>query len=167
MAAVAAAEPLVLARRDPKEDAYIAQRLGGLPPSRRELRIGSDPTLITLVFNEASGAVRGLLYDAHRRFGAPSKKYELLRSGGSRDFGSASPTTPERVQLIKAVIERTRALGVEISCDLSAHEELLQRRVAAQAAGGVLAVVRSTLLIFCSTRRCHGIPTRRPAFLGT
>ena len=40
MAAVATAEPLVLLRRDPKEEAYITQRLGGpgLPQAQTKAR---------------------------------------------------------------------------------------------------------------------------------
>ena len=71
------------------------------------------------------GAVRGLLYDAHSRFGAPSAAYELPRETSSAPFGC--PATAERLRTLEAVVERTRALGVEVRCELSAHREYVRK----------------------------------------
>ena len=97
-------------------DRYIQKKLSSIPPSERVLRIGKDPAVISLAHNAASWAVRGLLYDAHSRFGAPSAAYELPRETSSAPFGC--PATAERLRTLEAVVERTRALGVEVRCEL-------------------------------------------------
>ena len=104
----------VLNYNNPREDEFIRNKLSRIPQSQRVLLIGSNPLVISLHKNDTSYAVRGLLYDAHKRFGAPSPAYELPRD-------ATAPTTTERVQLLAAVVDRSRALGVEIKCDLSAH----------------------------------------------
>ena len=104
-----------------KEDRYIQKKLSSIPPSERVLRIGKDPAVIALAHNAASWAVRGLLYDAHSRFGAPSAAYELPRETSSAPFGC--PATAERLRTLEAVVERTRALGVEVRCELEAHRD--------------------------------------------
>ena len=104
-----------------KEDRYIQKKLSSIPPSERVLRIGKDPAVIALAHNAASWAVRGLLYDAHSRFGAPSAAYELPRETSS--VPSGCPATAERLRTLEAVVERTRALGVEVRCELSAHRD--------------------------------------------